>query len=134
MTKVTDGLGTATGIKLPTLHAARALAPKLAQRVPKMEAPSVATKATPQATTPKATKPTAAPTTAAPEPNAANPNNTQAAPLQPSLPVPLPPTASGPSLIAQIWHGTQGVLLTIGHAIAGAAGWVTRGFGSLLGW
>jgi hypothetical protein len=132
--KATDDLGTATGIKLPTHADAKALAPKFAQRVPAMEAPQAVTKVTPQATTPKVAKPTAASTTASPEPNAANPNNAQAAPLQPSLPVPLPPAASEPAMIAQIWHTTQGVLATIGHAIAGAAGWVSRGFGSMLGW
>lgn len=131
---MTSDLGSATGIKLPTHSAAKALAPKLAKRMPTMEAVRVATKVTPQVASPKAAQPTAAPTTASPEPNAANPNNAQAAPLQPSLPVPIPPTTNQPSMIAQVWHATQGVLETIGHALAAAAGWVSRGFGSMLGW
>ncbi|GAC1386744.1 MAG: hypothetical protein NVSMB48_25670 [Marmoricola sp.] len=132
---VTTGLGTATGIKLPTLRAAHPLAPKLAARVPTMEA-AVHTVTRPAATTRtlKIAQPSASATPTAPEPNAAKPNDAQAAPLQPTLPVPIPATTHGPSLVAQIWHGTEGVLLTIGHALAGAAAWVGRGFGSMLGW
>lgn len=127
--KVTSGPGTAIGVKLPTLRPAKALAPKLAERVPAMEAPMVAA----HASAPKVAQPTAAPTTASPEPNAANPN-AQAAPLQPTLPAPIPAATNQPSMVAQIWHATQGVLETIGHAMAAAAGWVSRGFGSILGW
>jgi len=130
---VTSTLGTATGIKVPTLPAAKALAPKLAVRVPVMEAEPQRAATRVQSTKPKAAQPSAAATTVAPQPNAANPN-AQAAPLQPTLPAPIPATTNQPSLVAEIWHHTEAVLQTIGHALGAAAGWVTRGLGSLLGW
>lgn len=127
---LTEGSGTAAGIQAPTRSSARALAPQLAERVPTMEAPvKAAAPKKPSAKTsaaPQAAKPS--PSTQAPAPIA------QAVPLQPDLPLAARPATAEPSLVTKIWNSAQDVLETIGGALAAAAGWVGRGFGSMLGW
>ena len=83
--------------------------------------PSAKTSAAPQAAKPS-------PSTQAPAPIA------QAVPLQPDLPLAARPATAEPSLVTKIWNSAQDVLETIGGALAAAAGWVGRGFGSMLGW
>lgn len=133
LNNVSSQLGSATGIKLPTLPEARVRAPKLADRVPTMVVTpphgtsSRAAIAPRKVAQPRATATTSAPTAAAPQ--------AQQAPLiQPALPNTIPTTVHEPSLITKIWNGAMGVLSTIGHALAAAAAWVGRAFGSMLGW